>query len=109
MVNDDRLSLLARAVDEVGSQAKVARQLGYSPTAVNQALRGTYAGAMDALLARVEEVYSSREIDCPVLGLVPLCKCVEERREPFSSANPLRVRMFRTCRRCVNNTDIREE
>ncbi len=105
MVNEDRLILLAQAVAEAGSQAKVAKTLGYSPTAVNQALRGTYGGGLDTLLNRVEEVYSSREVDCPALGIIPLHICVKERRRLFSSANALRVRMYRMCKRCENNTD----
>ena len=105
MVNEDKLELLARAVADAGSQAKVARRLGYSPTAINQALRGTYGAGLDALLSRVEEVYSTRPVDCPVLGRILLRQCVTERRLPFSAANPLRVRMYRTCRQCDNNTD----
>lgn len=105
MTNDDRLELLREAVESRGSQAKVGKLLGYSATTVSQALSGTYAGQIDAFLTRVEEVFGKSEIKCPVLGDILYPECVEERRKPFTTANPHRVRMFQACRTCRNNTD----
>jgi len=105
MTNNDRLSLLEKAVSEAGSQAKVAKQLGYSPTAVNQVLRGTYAGALDTFLAKVEETFSSQNVVCQMLGDITLARCVDERRKPFSTANAMRVKLYRACRKCLNNSD----
>lgn len=109
MTNEDRMTLLRRAVAELGSQAAVGRRLGYSASTVNQVLKGVYGGALDAFLTRVEECFDSAEVDCPMLGRIRLPECVEERRRPFCTANPHRVRMYQTCRRCRHNTDERED
>lgn len=109
MENDSRMDLLRDAIAEHGSQAKVAKLLGYSSATISQVMSGSYGGQLDAFLTRVEEVFGKSEINCPVLGTIILPECVEERRKPFTTANPHRVRMFQACRVCVNNTDRREE
>jgi predicted transcriptional regulator len=53
---DERMKLLHDAVGRHG-QAAAARAMGYSPSAVNQALHGKYGGSLDNLLDRVEEIY----------------------------------------------------
>lgn len=70
MTNDDRLELLRDTVAELGSQAKVARLLGYSTATVSQVLAGLYKGALDAFLTRVEEVFGKTEVFCPVMGAI---------------------------------------
>ena len=108
MTNDDRVSLLQEAVETLGSQAKVGRRLGYSSATVSQVLSGSYGGQLDAFLTRVEEVFGRSQMDCPILGHILLPVCVDERRKPFTTANPHRVRMFQACRRCPHNTDPKE-
>lgn len=109
MNNKERLDLLRDAVAVNGSQVKVARLLKYSSATVSQVLAGEYKGALDAFLTRVEEVFGTSEVDCPMLGLILLPTCVQERRTPFTTANPHRVRMYAACRTCPNNTDPKEE
>lgn len=105
MTNNDKLELLRRAVSEAGSQAKVAAKLGYSSATVSQLLSGSYNGSSDTVLTRVFEVYGGQVVGCPILGDIALCRCVDERRRPFSATNPRRVRMYRACKGCGNNTD----
>lgn len=100
------LELLRDAVAAQGSQSRVAKMMGYSSATISQVLGGSYQGALDRILTRVEEVFGSRVVGCPVLGDIVLTKCVTERRTPFSTANPLRVQLYRACMRCVNNTDL---
>ena len=109
MTNDERMALLQDAVNEHGSQAKVGKKLGYSSATISQVLGGSYGGQLDGFLKRVEEVFGKAEINCPILGEILLPECVEERRKPFCTANPHRVRMYQACRRCPNNTDQRDE
>jgi len=108
MTNDDRLALLREAIETMGSQAKVGRLLGYSSTTVSQVLSGKYEGQIDTFLTRVEEVFGKTEIPCPVLGVIAYPVCVSERRKPFTTANPHRVRMYQACRKCPFNTDPKE-
>ena len=97
---NDNMALLRKAVAEHG-QAATARAIGYSPSAVNQALKGTYGGSLDNLLAKVAEVYGSATVCCPVMGEVPLRRCAEERRKPFAPTSPQRARLFRACQCCT--------
>lgn len=105
MTTADCMVLLREAVEREGSQIKVGKILGYSATTISQALSGTYGGSLDGLLTRVEEVYGTRIVACPILGEIQLPRCVAERRTPFSTANPHRVRMFRACKACRLNED----
>ena len=106
MTESSRLDLLRDAVAAQKSQSKVAKMLGYSSATISQVLSGNYQGALDKVLARVEEVFGTRIVICPVLGEIGLTRCVSERRTPFSNANPLRVQLYRACMRCGNNTDL---
>ena len=106
MTESNRLELLRDAVESHGSQTKVAKMLGYSSATISQVLGGTYQGALDKFLTRVEEIFGTEMVSCPVLGKdVLLGRCVQERRAPFSSANPLRVQFYRACSKCSVNTD----
>ena len=109
MTNDDKLALLREAVADHGSQTRVGRMLGYSASTISQVLSGTYYGKLDAFLTRVEEVFGRSQVECPILGTIGYPQCVEERRRPFCTANPHRVRMFQSCRGCGHNTDPKDE
>lgn len=101
----NRLELLQDAIKNHGSQAKVGRMLGYSNTTVSQVLSGIYPGSVEKFLVRVEEVFGTRTMVCPILGDINIIQCVKERRAPFSTANPTRVKLYRTCSNCEFNTD----
>jgi len=54
MKKNEHLALLRKAV-ESSSQASVARKIGRSPAAINQILKGTYAGNPETILKLVEK------------------------------------------------------
>lgn len=99
-MTDKREHLLQRMVGEQG-QAEVARRIGYSTSAVNQALHGKYAGSLDNLLQAVDDVYGSGTVNCPIMGSISRQQCAAERRKPFAATNPQRVRLYRACRDCL--------
>jgi hypothetical protein len=100
MTQPDLLALLAARVAAT-SQAQVSRELGYNPSTISQILSGTYPADPAKILTRVDEIYGGTTVDCPGLGeIISLGRCAEWRRKPFAATNPLRVRMFRTCRHC---------
>lgn len=103
MNEEQLLKLLETKCREFG-QGAVARMLDYSPTAVSQVLNNKYKGGLDAFLTRVEEVFGQTMVDCPILGEIALGKCAENRKRPFASTNPLRVRLFRECQICKINS-----
>ncbi len=92
--------LLQQMVEKLGLQ-EVARQIGYNKSAVCHVLKGNYKGKPDRILNATEEKYSQQPVECPVLGEIPLSRCVEERNRPFTPVNPLRVRLAKTCPRCT--------
>ncbi|WP_298437962.1 hypothetical protein [Geobacter sp.] len=99
MTQSDQLELLRQKCVEL-SQARVAAAIGYSPSAVNQALRGTYKGDLSNMLGKVSEVFGNETVSCPILGEIPLAKCAYHRRREFAATNPLRVQLWRACRQC---------
>ncbi len=109
MTETDLLALLREAVETHGSQSKVAKKLGYSTTAISQALNGNYGGALDRLLKRVEEVFGTRAVLCPLFGEIRHTRCVEERRTPFSLASAWQTQIYKTCRKCEFNTDLNQD
>ena len=96
---DENMELLIKAVERHG-QAVVARQLCYSPSAINQALHGSYGGSLENMLQRVAETYGDGTVQCPVKGEIPLRRCAEERRKPSCATNPDRAKLFLECQRC---------
>ncbi len=95
----DNMELLIKAVEEHG-QAEVARRLCYSPSAVNQALRGNYGGSLENMMQRVAGVFGSGTVVCPVMGEIPLRRCAEERSKAFGATNPQRAKLYIECQRC---------
>lgn len=86
------------------TQAQVARDLGYSASAVNQVLHGKYKGDTEAFYRAVLEVFGGTIVTCPVLGQIPLKDCAQNQRKPFGGQNSQAVRLYKTCRDCENNT-----
>ncbi len=109
MTENNLLDLLRDAVERQGSQARVAKMLGYSSATISQILSGKYQGELDNFLTKVEEIFGTRDVACPVSGTIPLNECVRERRTPFSTSNPRRVQMYRACLKCPFNTDSTKE
>ncbi len=96
--------LLQQMVERLGLQ-EVARQIGYTKGAVCHVLKGSYKGNPGRILKAVEEKYSQQAVECPIMGEIPLSRCVENRNLPFSSANPIRVMLARTCPKCRRGDD----
>jgi transcriptional regulator with XRE-family HTH domain len=93
------MQLLKEKCSDLG-QAEVARRLGYSDAAVSNIIRGKYGADLGGFLARVEEIFGTTTVNCPILGEISLRKCAEIKRRPFAATNPLRVQLYRACRQC---------
>ncbi|OPY07231.1 MAG: hypothetical protein A4E68_01913 [Syntrophaceae bacterium PtaB.Bin095] len=99
MTQTDRMALLLKTMEEKG-QAATARALGVSASALSQIKKGTYGADMTRILQRVGEVFGSETVNCPVMGIIPLRRCAQERRKPCAATSPQRVRLWRACREC---------
>ena len=92
------------AVDEFG-QSVVARRLGCSPATISQLRTRQYPAATGKWQKRFEAAYGAGGVECPVLGEITREACGGHRRRPFAATNPMRVKLFHACRKCVNNPD----
>ncbi|HYW03585.1 MAG TPA: XRE family transcriptional regulator [Gammaproteobacteria bacterium] len=91
------------------SQARVARDLGYSAAVINQALKGTYRGDLTRLREVVEGRLMGATVDCPVLGDMPRDVCLDNQRRPFAATNPTRVQLYHACRSGCPHSRLQEE
>lgn len=82
------------------SQKAVGQRIGYSPSVVNQVLKGTYAGNLNRVQARVEGAFMGATVDCPVIGELARNRCEEYQRRKPAATNPLRVQLAIACRTC---------
>ena len=106
--DEEWVSLLRAAVDRLGV-ARAATLIRYSTATVSTVLGGTYPANPKNVRRRVIEVFGADEVECPVLGLIPLRDCAEHRQRPFAASNPQRVRLWRACRTCVHNPNREDD
>lgn len=85
------------------SQADIARRIGVSEGTISNALKGRYIGNVDALAERIRGELLNQTVACPILGTITTRICQDERKKPFHTANPMRVRLWQACRTCVHN------
>lgn len=88
---------------QTGSQKAVAAQIGYSPTVVNQVLKGVYPGDHGAVEQAVRGALMDGTVQCPVMGELRMDSCLQYQRQKFSAFNHLQVRLYRACQTCPNN------
>lgn len=92
----DWIRVMAEQVDAT-NQKTVSDRINYSPAVVSQALKGQYAGNVDNVRKAVLGAFAGATVNCPVLGDLPQQECLRWQRTPFSSSNPMRVRLYRAC------------
>ncbi|MEZ5571205.1 MAG: hypothetical protein R3E64_04200 [Halioglobus sp.] len=101
-----------RAECDGTSQSKVATALrqrdGFpSPTVINQVLNDSYPSerGRDRLQMLIAGRYMGVKVCCPVQGDIGLDECADWQSQPFTTANPVRVEMFRACRKCPHRRE----
>ncbi len=93
----DWVRVLAQACDAT-SQRVAAERMRYSAPVINQVLAKTYKGSLEAIETAVRGAYLSETVICPVLGDLEKHACMDHQRQPFTNANPIAVKLYRTCR-----------
>ncbi|WP_434777662.1 XRE family transcriptional regulator [Neisseria sp. Ec49-e6-T10] len=84
------------------SQGQVAVAIGYSPTTINQVLKGKYAGKTDKVAQRVIDVLAV--VECPYQGeKIAMSECKEIAQGPAPSHNPSKMAHWRACQTCILN------
>lgn len=99
MTFPDAMKLLLEKIEEHG-QAKVARMMEVSPTAISNIKAGKYGAAPDEMLRRVIEVFGGLSVECPCLGEIPLSRCAQERKKPFQVVNHQAITLWKACQKC---------
>lgn len=92
----DWVRALAEACDET-TLRKVAANLGVSPAIISLAVNKERKN-LDFIREKVEADLMVTIVACPVLGEIGRNECLREQGKPYSSANPLRVQLYRACR-----------
>jgi len=96
----DELDALRAAVVRLGTQTAVAKELGVSPSAVSNALKGYYVGDVGALAKRIRGALMNELVTCPVMGELSTKHCLDYQARPLVFTNPTRVRLHRACKTC---------
>jgi DNA-binding transcriptional regulator YdaS (Cro superfamily) len=81
------------------TQAAVAKRLGYSPSVVNQVIRGSYKGDLTRVEAAVRGAFMSECVVCPVLGEIGRDVCLAHQRRGFDASSSVRAQLFHACRK----------
>lgn len=102
----DWVRALAERADET-SQSIVAREVGYSTTAISTIIGNTYAARDTSAFEEAVRASVMREaIICPVFGETSLAQCVEWRQHasrPPRTISSLHVQMRVACKACLKN------
>lgn len=102
------LTLLNEKANTSGRR-QVEKDLGVSRTTLSQVLNHKYLGNMDNIKEKVLAAYTNAEVFCPVLGDIPVKRCLTEQIKPFSPANPQRIQLYKTCMSCPNRRQNHEK
>ena len=101
----DWVEVLANECDR-SSQSEVAKQIGYSGSAISQAISNKYGntngGRIDLMEKAVRGAFMGGVVKCPVLGTLEINRCLTHQRAKFSATNPTRVRLKKACQTCPN-------
>ena len=101
------IRVLANVVSECGNNAAAARKLGINRASVSTLLANKYPANTQKMEKTI--MAWATKIPCPVLGDISAGQCQAERNKPFISSNPLRVQLFRACRKCPRNPSCGEQ
>jgi hypothetical protein len=93
----DEILALAEEADR-SSQNAVAKRLEYSAATISGMLGNTYPGDRETILAKIRGAFMGETVSCPVLGSIGSDQCLREQKAPFSTASPVRTRLYRACR-----------
>lgn len=88
------------------SQREVSCRLGYSQSAIKQALKGKCFGNIDRLRGKVEGAYMGLTVLCPIIGEIRRDICIEHQGRPLVATNPFRASLHRACKTCPNRQPI---
>lgn len=96
---------LEAATARLGSQVKVAADLGISAATVNNLLRDRYPGDVDGMANRIRGQYMAETVNCPIQGVLSRRHCLDNQARPVAFTNPVRAALQSACRTCPNRKE----
>ncbi|WP_368166046.1 transcriptional regulator [Aeromonas sp. R9-1] len=104
------LDVLRQAVKS-SSLAVMAKRLGISRTTISQVCNQKYPGDLARIQRLVESVLMAREVECPILGSIPLhqCRAHQQRKSSEVGSRPDAIKLWRACRSGCPNSELGEE
>lgn len=96
---------LEGAVKRLGSQSKVADDLGISAAVVNNLLKDRYPGDVAGMADRIRGQYMAETVRCPVMGQLGRRHCLDYQARPLAFTNPVRVQLHAACKKCPNRKE----
>ena len=97
---------LAEACKPPSSQTKVALALKVSTSVVSQLLTDKYPGDTPTMAERIQGLYMSATVQCPVMGELGRNHCLEYQRRPAAFTNPTRAALNQACKTCPNRKEV---
>lgn len=97
---------LANAVARLGSQTKVAAELGVSVAVVSTLLKDKYQGNVQSMEQRIRGQYMAQTVVCPVQGTLSAKSCLDNQALPQAFTNPMRAALGRACKQCPNRKEV---
>ncbi len=102
VLSHDVKAALAAAVQRMGSQSRVATDLGISGPVVSTLLKDKYTGNVQAMETRIRGQYMAETVACPVMGALSSRDCLDYQARPAAFTNPVRAALSRSCKSCPN-------
>jgi hypothetical protein len=102
----DWVIALAEFCDEKKSQSKAAKEIGYSPAAINQVLKNKYVGDTQKLSEKIRGLLLKETVCCPEFGTMTLDKCIDYQSGNSFASSAQKIRFSRACAVCQNRKDL---
>lgn len=97
--------ILAEACNR-SSQSAVAKDLGYSGSAISLVIGNNYNGDLVRIEQMVRGALMAETVRCPILGELERNVCEAWQRKPFATTSSHRIRMHQACRSGCPNSRI---
>lgn len=91
------------------TQVDAGRKIGRSASLVNQVLKNRYTGDLSNVQSRAEAAFNIKKVACPILGEINGEDCLKHQTQPYNSGNHIAVSLFRACRKCPQNIQLRKD
>ncbi len=90
---------------QTSSQARVAKQMGYSAATISLVLGCTYSGDLSGVEEAFKSAFEGALVTCPALGGITaqVCRDWRKRAQHFVPSSTRSGLMFRACNACARN------